>query len=401
MIDISDKLAIGSFLNFGYDVTYSPDMSFEFPALLDTSTTPNYKVSKDIFMSCVERSIGASKDNIVIPISGGLDSRALLAAALEIVSADRIKTYTFGSKSSYDFEIGIGISKTLGVECTSYELSEYGFDERSLYTTAEMFDYQTTLFYHPPYEKITQQYSSDLCLIGFMGDPLAGSHLPHQLSVSDAEVFENFAKKNQMVKSCSVFSLEPSQLTSAINFPENISDVITKDEYLDFQLRQLKYVYPHVMPRGLNCQSPFIQKEWFIHMLSLPSEHRLDQRYYNEFLCHAFPLAFAYRCKNNFGLPLATNPTLVKWWQRLHRISWLKNKTVNYQNFNHRIKEDVQLYKLLEKLLNDLQQRDLGLNLAPLSLLQEHKNGNPKYADAIINMASLEVNLASASNANN
>lgn len=394
MINVNSKLSVGSFLNFGYDVTYTPDLQFKYPESLLIDEIHDYSVTKDIFMSCLERSIGKSNEQIVIPISGGLDSRALLAAVLEVCSADRIRTYTFGSKYSYDFEIGKGISKRLGIKCKGYELSDYDFNEESLHSTASMFDHQTTLFYHPPYQKIRETFESDLFLIGFMGDPIAGSHLPVSQSKTDSEIYEKFSVKNQMVKSCSVFDLSPAQLSDVLVFPDKISTLISKDEYFDFEVRQLKYVYPHVMPKELNCKSPFIDEAWVLHMLSLPTEQRLYQKYYNEFLINAFPLAFQYPCKNNLGLKLGASKSLVKLWRAMHRFDFLKKKSENYQDFNRRICDDEPLYQLLFKLLTDLETRQLDINLSPIRLLEDHKCGKLFYADAIINLASLEINLS-------
>lgn len=394
MIDINNPLSIGSFLNFGYDITYTPSIKFDYSQISSNAKKPDYKTTKDIFMSCLEGCIGDTNDDIVVPISGGLDSRALLAGLLELRSADKIKTYTFGTKSSYDFEIGKGISKKLGVTCNSYELSEYSFDEKSLYDTASMFDYQTTLFYHPPYDEIKNTFNSDLVLVGFMGDPLAGSHLPEVVSVDNTQLLQRFLSKNQMVRSCSLHDLEASNLNEIVKFPELILSKITKDEYLDFEVRQLRYVHPHVMPKQLNCKSPFIESDWFNHMLSLPTECRREQSYYNEFLINAFPAAFNFPCKNNYGLKLNTHPTLIKLWRGAHRLNSLRDKTINYQNFNRRICDDKALYKLLDMLLHRLAKRNLNLKLDPVELLRNHKNHNAIFSDAIINLASLEVNLS-------
>jgi hypothetical protein len=398
MIDINNRLAISSFLNFGYDVTYQPDISFNYAKNIKLVEKPDHKLTKDIFLTSIERSIKNSNGNIIVPMSGGLDSRALLAGLLEVCSAERLKTYTFGSKSSYDFEIGVGISKEFGIECTGYELSEYGFSEETLLDTANMFDRQTSLFYHPPYQHIKEKFQSDLFLIGFMGDPLAGSHLPQAPSAINEDVYKTFCKKNQMVRSCELLDINPNMMSNVLPIPDSLSKVLTKEEYCDFEIRQLRYVYPHVMPKGLNCTSPFIDQAWFDHMLSVPNSARWQQSYYNEFLMNAFPKAFNYPCKNNYGLKLGTNKTLSHLWRGMHRFSFLRQKTINYQNFNKRICEDKALYDLMYSLLNKLDKRELSLKSKPLQLLTQHTQGNPVFADAIINLASLEINLTDTCN---
>ena len=63
----------------------------------------------------------------VVPISGGLDSRAILAGLLEFTDASNIFTYTFGTPGTYDFEIGKKLSKEIGTKHISFPLTNHVF----------------------------------------------------------------------------------------------------------------------------------------------------------------------------------------------------------------------------------------------------------------------------------
>jgi len=63
----------------------------------------------------------------VVPISGGLDSRAILASLLKFTEAANIYTYTFGTPSTFDYEIGNLIAKETGTMHTSFPLNDYIF----------------------------------------------------------------------------------------------------------------------------------------------------------------------------------------------------------------------------------------------------------------------------------
>ena len=71
-------------------------------------------------------------EKILVPLSGGLDSRYILGTLLELVSPARILTFTFGSKNSYDFEIGKKVAKEIGVKNIAFPLKPLDYSEDSL-----------------------------------------------------------------------------------------------------------------------------------------------------------------------------------------------------------------------------------------------------------------------------
>ena len=74
-----------------------------------------------------------SRSEIVVPISGGLDSRAILSGLLEFTDASCIHTCTFGLPKTFDFEIGNRVAAFAGTKHTSFDLSQYTFDNEVLF----------------------------------------------------------------------------------------------------------------------------------------------------------------------------------------------------------------------------------------------------------------------------
>ncbi|MFB4325689.1 asparagine synthase-related protein, partial [Priestia sp. BR_2] len=69
------------------------------------------------------RKIVNKHNSFCIPLSGGLDSRAIVAAIDYLEMNDKIKlTYTFGKKGSLDYKIAKQVSEILGVEHQLIEL---------------------------------------------------------------------------------------------------------------------------------------------------------------------------------------------------------------------------------------------------------------------------------------
>jgi len=395
MIDVHNKASLGSFLTYGYDVTYGSDIKFDYDILpRSRRDVPRFQDVKDLFLSAVENSVGSYQGDIVIPLSGGLDSRAILAAALELYSPSRIKTYTFGTEGTLDYDIGLKVAKELGVECRAFSLPNEAVTLEDLELTASLFDYQTLLFFHPPYRKILSEFGNAKFLIGFMGDPIAGSHLSPVIENSTSGALEAFHRKNSMLKGGGMAQMRSDWLSSYVTPLEEYEGDVSYEEYLDFSLRQSKYIYPHVMPRRLNCASPFIDKGFYNLMMSLPFDLRLGQNFYNEFLLDSFPKAFSLPCKNNYGLSLSAKPWQVEFMRGTLQLSpWSRRKMTNYQDFNRRICEDSLLYKLFYVLLGQLSDRNLGVKISPLDFLKQHVERKPVYSMELILLASLEINL--------
>jgi len=121
-------------------------------------------------------SIFESNKSHVVPISGGLDSRAILAGLLEHTSADKIYTYTFGTPGTLDYEIGNKIAKIFGTKHTKFPLTEYNYNIDEMLDISKKVDFQTILFHHPPIRELENRYKDKFIWSGFMGDPSAGSH---------------------------------------------------------------------------------------------------------------------------------------------------------------------------------------------------------------------------------
>lgn len=114
-----NQLKITKYWFYEYDENYDSRSSDELISELGT-----------LWQKAIKRRI-QKNDRVLIPLSGGLDSRAILAEVLQITSKENIITFTFGHPGSFDFEIGKLVAKNagvrnieLGVEMDSFE-SQY------------------------------------------------------------------------------------------------------------------------------------------------------------------------------------------------------------------------------------------------------------------------------------
>ena len=59
----------------------------------------------------------------IVPLSGGLDSRAILAGLLDRGLKDQIIATTYGTPGTYDYDIGCRVAKKIGVKHKAFDLS--------------------------------------------------------------------------------------------------------------------------------------------------------------------------------------------------------------------------------------------------------------------------------------
>ena len=336
---------LNSFLKLGYFLDFkNKDISIDI-SNIDKSkyenTTENELISigSKVWRESISSDFKTNQKHLV-PISGGLDSRAILAGLLEHTEAKNIYTYTFGTPNTFDYDIGEFVAKKIGTNHTSFDLTKYIYTQDELQDISKRVGFQTILFHHAPVWQVDKQYLGCQNWCGFMGDPLAGSKLTQTSSTSLERAKEIFTQKNRYVSSL--------DLTNGKSFNELIehnsikeSD-LTLDEQLDFQNRQIKYISPHVLMKGYEYKVPFLYQPWIDLMLSIPNSDRINQNLYKKILLRSFPKEFSYKTKINFGLALGAskNAIFMKRAQGkvLRTLKLSGNKTINYLDFNENIR---------------------------------------------------------------
>lgn len=336
----------------------------------------------------------------LVPISGGLDSRAILAAILRFSEAKNIFTYTYGTPKTLDFEIGSFIAKKLGTNHVSFDLTKCNFTQDELEDVSKRSDFQTILFHHPPTWEIDKRFKGMVNWSGFMGDSISGSKFPKNQSDTIDEAKKQFIKKNMYVSSF--------DLTNNIDFSDLIQckpiskDDLTFEEQLDFQNRQLKFIHPIVLIRDYDYKMPFLHQDWIDFMLSVPGKYRVNQNLYKKILLFGFPKEFSYKTKSNFGLPLSASKYDIFFHKLKNKIirnlrlsNSLKIANVNYLDFDGQIREKKDLQKIISQNIHDLKTRNIIDWIDIEMILKNHLNKNGNFANALVVLASLEIHLKS------
>lgn len=231
------------FLRFGYYPnnisTVINQINFEFKHFYDIEELIN--LFKEVISSSCENK------KIRIPLSGGFDSRFLLAICLDLFPKDKIELYTFGSKDTFDFQIPTTISKKLKLTHSFSEQSTYNYNLEEHKNEALKYN-KLTHFFHTgrgdyKFEGIT--------LSGLAGDILFGSALTKNDLTMSVEV-SNYLKS----KNISPFQLKSSEYTHYFNKINRIGS-FTNKESLIFSHRVPNYYAPLLFKNNTNNLSVF------------------------------------------------------------------------------------------------------------------------------------------------
>lgn len=375
-----------------------PVKHFELPThLCDASKQAGAVLSK-----IVHQSITAEQTHF-IPLSGGLDSRALLAAALE-AGAD-VETLTFGMPGAMDYEYGDALAKTLGCRHHSVNLLDHLPDTSALVDAVRNGGQWTFTFDVYFNRLLTRQMGSHpIVLHGFAGGTIAGAH--YRPSVPDDErAVKAFALSERFTR---VMPLTPAydKTTSWLPSVDELPEVkgLTAYERLDFSVRQIGAIRPIVIDPKADVRTPFTDPEWLALMFSAPAEWRQGCRLYEAALLKRWPALFNLPTKNHHGLGLGTPVSI----RNLHtlsrrvsgrisqafgRESWLQRSRHNYIDFARAFREAGALRELARENLADLEARGIMPWLSPTQILVDHIDGGRNYERELQVLIGLEVNL--------
>ena len=402
------KNEINQFLYFGYIPKYNESDVSKFRESMKRNNL--YKnISRDELINigsyklqnAINKLITKNKFNVV-PLSGGLDSRAILGGLLNAGLKKNIRTVTFGSPNTYDYEIGNYIANKMNLKHNKINLEKINIDEVKLIKTFNDQKVITDLFTHFFYTTITKTYGTN-CVYwsGFMGDPLAGSHLYKNDSQNIKKAKLRFIKFNKQVKSLDVFNEENFiDLLPRVEIEEN--SLLSYDEQFDFFIRQFHWVKNMVLSKNYEFRTPFMDEDWIEFILNVPRDERYDQKLYKDILKDLHPELFSYPIKDNYGLNINTPKPIIDLKRVTHIVKMLlkrklsfdiDDKGQNYIDFDKMFRNREDYRNLAHNKLKKLNDRKIISNIDPLDIFNKHIAKEKEYGDAIRHMISLEIIL--------
>jgi len=391
------------FLNYGYFPNYKPLYK---PEKVDKLALKNKSYDElqnsfyKIFKEVIKEAINKIPDNklIIIPISGGLDSRAILAGVLEFVPVDRIKTYTFGIKGSYDYEIGIETAQKAGVFHQAIDLNEVRYTQEELLEVAKKCDWQTHLFHHPPLRFLEEFIEDNIIFSGYLGDLIFGSYA-NKAKIDKHDIKKWYLKNKKYSK----FINQP-YFDEFMDLIPNIdkNSIVSPVEQLILYERGPKLTAPHILMKGWNYELPFIDKRIMDFMFSLPNRYRINEFFFIDTMIRYYPDLFQIRSKTTYGHHLKSlKPVLYAERLKNKLIRKLNNigfnfiyKPYNYLDFDKGIIDRSDFKEIFRQNLIDLEKRNILNDFSPTEILKKHYKSKD-LSQILILLTSLEIILKS------
>ncbi|MCB9437112.1 MAG: hypothetical protein H6673_09000 [Anaerolineales bacterium] len=339
----------------------------------------------------------------VVPITSGLDSRAILGTLLQYFPAQDIQTVTFGLPHTWDYEIGKKIAKKVGTRHISINLLHIQPTLRQIEEHAQNLP-PLPILDHYYYSQIFREFSTDVIYwSGHMGGAISGVHtLDNETELSWNEATNLFIAQNRYPE----FSINKEETNLYEFFPSNPylnKNSISYYDQLNLMIRQHCYLGQFLMPDGYTFAAPFIHPSWLRFMLAVPPEARKDRHLYKRLLIKMFPSLFSLPTNRNIGLSLRS-PRWRRKLQKIIRRSIIENlpnflsirypnPRLKYVDYYSLLRQNTSLRNLVWTSLERLKKRNIVRWIDIEDILSRHQIGVESHSRTLLTLMGVDIFL--------
>lgn len=386
---LADTEMLNSFLQFGY-VPREPTLD---PYLRGVDLDGRHGGDRDALVERGEAALAEAFDGCidevggrihVLPLSGGLDSRTILGELLGRVGKERIRTVTFGTPGTWDYDIPKTITERYDLDSEFLELRPDTFRWSNEFVAAHC-DYRRPV---PVIERTVNRYSRELLAdedvvfwSGFnveTGAIAATSHGRWERAVSE------FVSRNTVSSSLAAETFDAESVVP--DEPLLPRERLPFDQQLDYALRQEYYSKPLLLPEtDLELAVPFMERSWREFCLTVAPRYRRDRRVFKEIVGRRHPELFEIPVEAHYGLGLrAPKPLRV-----LKGLAYAARERLpaavggrfdhprlNYYDFDALFRHGA-VRRWVEGNLDDLSSREEVDWIRPTDLWERHVGGEP------------------------
>ena len=405
----SPEERVAAFLHYGF-VPGAPSLADELPWARATpeEEVPERSLARgaDMFRQACASLVEPDPlpGDHIVPLSGGLDSRLVLATLLELGLGSRIIAVTFGTPGTLDFELGREIARHAGVRHEAIPLSEVRPRASQLAATLASGGRWVHLF-EAFYNRLVPELFGDKSAYwsGLMANTINGSQCgPPGESWQSARL--RFAGAKRFADSLPLAPPDYAPESALPEAPPPADVRLTPYEYLYAGLVYPFRYEPTLVVPGFDFRMPFKAPAWVDFALSLSSDQRSEQRHYRNMAASMAPELFALPSKTSFGVRLdaprwRTSAARfgLRAGNRLRRsfpwLGWAPNRKVNYVDFDLALRPSGSLHELVEPGLERLVEHRAVPWLDPFAIWDQHRRSRRNHGEALVLLLSLEASL--------
>lgn len=260
----------------------------------------------DNFIERLVRSVG--NKTIILPLSGGYDSRYILTA-LNKINFTNVICYTYGNKESFEIAIALKVATALGYELHIIEYTDKKWG--ALLDNPTFLDFLDYSFNYASLPHLQDFIALDeltsknimpcnsVIVPGFCGDLLGGSYMPievkekktsHLLKNSISEyIFKKHFNNLALVLPAEIKASIMKKIENNIgcNYVSSIDSFISCNESFFTEHKVSKFIVNANRPYeffGHEWRMPLWDNELMEYWYKIPNHLRVDSKLYNDFL---------------------------------------------------------------------------------------------------------------------
>lgn len=242
-------------------------------------------------------------DNL-LPVTGGLDSRAI-AAFLPESTKRTLQCCTFGHAHCYDVRYGRRVARALGARYQFLRLNDHFFHDY-LPCLASLCDGEASIAALPMLRLLDAAEPGSTLLSGYLGDVLSGSHMPNlthchgdtaqhetawNILFGRMGFSESQMRKVLLPEHHAEIEVSPWAFLATLYDRTEVPDPTHKIVALKLRTRQWRFTsyMGRILGSHYRFEAPFLDNDTLNVFLSMPLRHRLDQRAYRRMLVRHAP----------------------------------------------------------------------------------------------------------------
>jgi len=403
--------------------------SWQFDESRDDLDDPRAAVRElgDLWVRAVERRT-RGRERVVLQLSGGFDSRAILAALLECRPAGSILAVTLGTPGTFDYELGRLVAEAAGVRHRAIDITGPKDYEQEYLRKAIDIDGTGDVFWgflsdYDPLAELTSEL-----IVGLMGGVLSGKHAGRnalaERPADEKEALEpelahrRFTPLQTVSRLCgmTVADCQDRILALMAGCNEGNAHRLSGNFCLvwDFVNRQTPYVQPLVckLRETFRYLAPFLDNDLVDFILRVPLRWRTGQRLWRRMYVERFPALAALPTKNLKGRPLLESwPGWLGWKlarvlrRQVETLSFgafplasahreqMRRRCVQNLDYDRLLRESALLRTMVEAKLGRLAERGVLDGDTIQALWAEHVSGEAGHVPALVALASIELVL--------